>query len=109
MTHPDKRTDVRQHVTAEAVHSQVAGMLEGSLLQIEERASELVITNPGDREAGAVHVAYADAYVCWERVAWEYWGHLEGREPDHDAPSASVDAEKIISTLGGTRSGPGAA
>jgi hypothetical protein len=65
-------------------------------------------TKPGDPEAGAIHIAY-DGYVCWERLAWEYWGHLEGCEPDHDAPDASVGADKIISTLGGSRPGPGSA
>jgi hypothetical protein len=84
-------------------------MLADSPLWVEERANELVVTNPGDPEAGMVHVAYADGYVCWERVAWEYLGHLEGCEPDHDVPDARVDAGKIISTLSGSPSRPGAA
>ena len=108
MTHPDKPASVPR-LTAETVRVQVAAMLEGSPLQIEERASGLTITNPRDPEAGAVHVAYADGYVCWERVAWEYWGHLEGCEPDHDAPDVGVGPGKIISTLSGPPSGPEAA
>jgi hypothetical protein len=109
MTHPDQPTDVPPYLSAEIVRSRVASMLDGSPLQIEERANELAITDPADPEAGTIHVAYADGYVCWERVTWKYWGHLEGCEPDHDAPDTSVHVEKIISTLNRSPSGPEAA
>ena len=109
MTHPDKPAGAPPHLTAEAVRNQVAGMLGGSSLQIEEGPSELIITNPGDPEVGTIHIAYADGYVCWERMAWEYWGHLDGCQPDHDVPDTTVGAEKIISSLSGSMPGPGAA
>jgi hypothetical protein len=68
MTDPDKPAGVPPASTTEAIRSRVAGMLAGSQLRIEERATELVVTNPRDPEAGRIHVAYADGYVCWVQL-----------------------------------------
>lgn len=76
----------------------VARLLEGSPLHIQELAYELLVTNPDDPEKGQVHVAYADAYVSWERMTWDYWGTLEGfADEPFDVP---VTRRKIMETLG---------
>jgi hypothetical protein len=77
----------------------VSQLLDGSALQIEERASGLVITNPRRPEHGRVHVAYADGYVCRERVTWEYWGLLEGSENSTGEAEPVVGAATILGAL----------
>jgi hypothetical protein len=59
----------------------------------------LVITNPRCPEQGRVHVAYADGYVCRERVTWEYWGLLEGFENSAGDAEPVVGAAKILVAL----------
>jgi hypothetical protein len=69
-------------------------------LQVKERENELVITNPGDPDRGQIHVDYADGYVSWERVAWTYWGTLEGFE---DVGEGMISMDKIREALAPTR------
>jgi hypothetical protein len=77
----------------------VAALLADSGLQVRELAHELVITNPGDPDKGQVHVDF-DGYVSWERVAWTYWGTLEGFE---DMGEGMVSGDKILEVLAPTR------
>jgi hypothetical protein len=62
------------------VKQAVVGMLEGSGLEIRELDNGLVIFNPSDPERGQVHISYADGYVSWERVTWDYCGVRQGFE-----------------------------
>jgi hypothetical protein len=74
----------------------VTELLRGSGLQIKELTAGLVICNPRDPERGQVHVAYADGQVSWERVAWDFWGALEGLARSTDT---TVSATRIIHAL----------
>jgi hypothetical protein len=56
----------------------VTELVAGSGLHLDERANELVLSNPAAPERGQVHVAYDDGYVSCERVIWTYLGTLEG-------------------------------
>jgi hypothetical protein len=78
---------------------QLSRLLERCALQVEERASGLVITNRCRPEPGHVHVGYADFYVCWGRVTWEYCGRLEGFEPGVDEAEPMVGAAMILTAL----------
>jgi DNA-binding XRE family transcriptional regulator len=77
----------------------VLEVLDGCALQIDERASGLVLTNPRRPGQGQVHVAYADGSVCWERVAWEYWGRLEGFCRCAGEAEPTVGAARILGAL----------
>jgi DNA-binding XRE family transcriptional regulator len=74
-------------------------VLGGCALQVDERASGLVVTNPRRLERGQVHVAYADGSVCWERATWEYWGRLEGFGHSADESDPVVGAARILGAL----------
>lgn len=74
----------------------VAEMAAGSGLHVEERANELVITNPRDPEKGQVHVDLTDGYVSWEHVTWNYWGTLPGLP---DTGERVISADLILTTL----------
>jgi hypothetical protein len=41
-------------------------------------------------------VDYSDGYVSWERVAWTYWGTLEGFA---DVGEGMVSGDKILEVL----------
>jgi hypothetical protein len=71
----------------ERVRKLVAKLIDGTELHVAELANGLVITNPRDPEKGQVHVAFADGYVYWERVVWEYWGTVEGLEDTYSTQS----------------------
>jgi hypothetical protein len=71
----------------------------GCGLQIDERASGLVLTNPRRLELGRVHIGYADGSVCWERVTWEYWGRLEGLGNSAGETEPVVGAARILGAL----------
>jgi hypothetical protein len=76
----------------------VSELLSGSGLHVRELTSELVVTNPGDPERGQVHIAFADGYVCWERVIWEYWGELAEL---NDQAEKVISIERIVKALKG--------
>jgi hypothetical protein len=96
---PDHAGDAHVRRARALTRQRVSQLLDGCALQIEERASGLVITNPRRPEQGRVHVAYADGYVCRERVTWEYWGLLEGFENSADDPEPVVGAATILGAL----------
>jgi hypothetical protein len=97
MTHiPEDSQDVLYREARDRARQAVAELIKDSGLRVRELNYELIITNPKDPEKGQVHVAYADGYVSWERVAWDYWGQLERLE---DGAEGRVQAKKIISTL----------
>jgi len=89
-----------------ALRQRVVTLLAGSGLRIRELAHGLVIFNPRDRDSGQVHIAYADGYVSWSRMTWNYWGNLQGYEDETDGIGSGVAAEKILGTLGGKTGGP---
>jgi DNA-binding XRE family transcriptional regulator len=74
-------------------------VLDGCALQVEERASGLVVTNPRRLDQGQVHIAYADGAVCWERVTWEHWGRLEGFGNSANEAEPVIGAARILSVL----------
>jgi hypothetical protein len=96
---PDNAGDADVRRARALTRQRVSQVLEGCALKLEERTYELVITNPRRTEQGQVHVAYADGYVCWERVTWEYWGLLEGFGCRADEAEPVVGAAKILSAL----------
>jgi hypothetical protein len=96
---PDDAGDAHVRRARALTRQRVAQLLEGCALQIEERACGLVITNPRRPEQGQIHVAYADGYVCRERVSWEYWGVLEGLGNGADKDEPVVGAARILSAL----------
>ncbi|HEY2441493.1 MAG TPA: hypothetical protein VGI31_00010 [Streptosporangiaceae bacterium] len=100
MTSPGGPDGPRPAAAATTARRRVSGLLQGSGLQITERAHELVIANPLNPERGQIHVAYEDGYVCWERTAWSYWGHLQGYQDRHTDTAPPVTAAKIAETLG---------
>lgn len=103
-----EKDHAREQDQRERVKQLVAEMVEGTELHVQELASGLVITNPRDPERGRVHVAFADGYVCWERVEWSYWGTIEGfgdrhstrRYPWEEGTSeAVVIRERVVGVL----------
>jgi hypothetical protein len=78
VSEPVEEARPREQARPERVKQLVAKLVDGTDLHVQEMASELVITNPRDPERGQVHVAFADGYVCWEKVTWDYWGTIEG-------------------------------
>jgi hypothetical protein len=73
-----------------------ADLVAGHELRVQQLENELVITNPHDPDKGQIHVDYADAYVSWERVAWTYWGTLEGFA---DVGEGVISGDKILEVL----------
>lgn len=73
-----------------------AELVKDTGLCIREQTYELVITNPRNPDSGQIHLDYADGYVSWSRVVWDYWGQLESLG---DGTETAVGAEKIIETL----------
>jgi hypothetical protein len=49
--------------------------------------SVIAVVNP---ERGQVHIAFADGYVAWERVTWDYWGVLEGFSNGDDSTTTAA-------------------
>ena len=78
----------------------IAELVADHDLQVQELKNELVISNPRFPDRGQVHVDYADGYASWERVAWTYWGTLEGFE---DVGEGMVSGDKILEVLAPTR------
>jgi hypothetical protein len=95
-TASDGAAGTRPSLMASMVKRAVARMIECSPLEVRELDNGLVIFNPQDPDRGQVHIAYADGYVSWERVTWDYWGVLEGFE---EAGDATTTVAKIIDTL----------
>jgi hypothetical protein len=95
-TASDGASPTRPGLMRAMIKQAVASMLEGSSLEIRELDNGLVIINPTDPERGQVHISYTDGYVSWERVAWDYWGVLQGFE---EAGDAITTVGKIIETL----------
>lgn len=83
----------RRDETASRVWRLVTARLRGSGLAVRALAGGLAVSNPADRDAGRVHVAYADGYVCRERVVWDHWGYLAGV---CGGPTATCDAEPTV-------------
>jgi hypothetical protein len=83
----------------ERIKQAVAKLIEGTRLQVEEFANELVITNPDDPENGRLHVDFEHGYMSWERVVWEHFGtvaHELGEEG-----TKVVARETVAGLLGG--------
>jgi|ERR1700678_1481402 hypothetical protein len=78
-----EKNHAREQDQRERVKQLVAELVDGLGLQVQELANGLVITNPSAPERGQVHVAFADGYMCWERVTWDFWGTIEGFENGH--------------------------
>jgi hypothetical protein len=96
---PDHPGDAHARRARALTRQRVSQLLDGCALQIEERACGLVITNPRRPEQGQVHVAYADGYVCRERVRREYWGRLEGLGNSAGDAEPVADAGRILGAL----------
>src|SRR5580700_10571506 len=78
MSNRIEKDHAREQDQRERVKQLVAKLVDGTGLEVRELTNGLVITNPRYPERGQVHVAFADGYVCWERVAWDFWGTIEG-------------------------------
>ncbi|HEY1916131.1 MAG TPA: hypothetical protein VGH27_11220 [Streptosporangiaceae bacterium] len=89
------------HEDAEArAKSAIAELVTKLGLRVQELENELVITNPRDPDRGQIHIDYTDGYVSWERVAWTYWGTLEGFE---DVGEDMISVQKILEALSPVR------
>lgn len=91
----------------ERVRQLVAKLVDGTGLQVCELANGLAlrihVTRNGDKCMWP-----ADGYVCWEWVAWDFWGAIEGLEgmystrgrPWEENPGeAFVACERIVECL----------
>jgi hypothetical protein len=83
----------------------VRAMLDGSGLVVRALKSGLVITNPGDRDKGRIHIEFKTGHVTWERTVQEHWGLLQGYEDGNGDGESSVDVKKILSALGESKHG----
>jgi hypothetical protein len=104
-----KEDHAGEQAQRERVKQLVAELVADTELQVQELANGLVITNPRDPERGQVHVAFADGYVCWERVTWDFWGTIEGfgngrstrKYPwDEGMGETVVTRERVVGVLG---------
>jgi hypothetical protein len=107
-TKEDKEDHARGQDQRDRVKQLVAKLVGGTGFEVQELANGLVIRNPRDPERGQVHVAFADDYVCWERVVWDFCGTIEGfgsgsstrRYPwDEGIGEAVVTRERVIGVL----------
>ena len=78
----------------------VAAMVDGSGLKIRALKHDLVITNPDDPERGRIYVEYANGYVTWERMVYEYWGPLQGYTDEDNPTRAGIGSNRILEALG---------
>ena len=89
------------------LRQQVEALLRGSGLEIRERTSHLVISNPRDPDKGRIQISYTSGEVSWKHVTWEYLGPLRGHEPDDDPDrEPPVTAATIIAALTEPPPGP---
>ena len=78
----------------------VAAMVTGSGLRIRALKHDLVITNPDDPERGRIYVEYANGYVTWERMVYEYWGPLQGYTGADNPTGVGISTSRILEALG---------
>ena len=90
--------DGQERDKRERIKQAVAKLIEGTGLQVEELANELVITNPDDPEAGRLHVDFEHGFVSWERVVWDFWGTVA--EGLGEEGTKVVTRELIVALLG---------
>jgi hypothetical protein len=79
----------------------VRTLLKGTGLEIRELANELVISRPGHPESGRIYITYATGDVSHRRTIWDYLGCLNGYGSTDPDAEARVNADAIISALGG--------
>jgi hypothetical protein len=96
---------LEQMMDRNAMLRMVRAMLDGSGLVVRALRSGLVITNPHDRDKGRIYIEFKTGHVTWERAVQEHWGLLQGYEDDNSVGESSVDAQKILSTLCGSKRG----
>jgi hypothetical protein len=106
MTHaPDEMTSVQNVRARGALRRIVDDLLRGSGLEIRELAHHLVISNPTeprDPDKGRIYINYTTGEVSHRLTTWNYFGPLQGYEPNDDPDrEPAVDATKIIATLTG--------
>jgi hypothetical protein len=79
---------------------EVRAALSGSRLDIRDRTSALVISNPGHPDNGRIYITYTTAEVSLSRPVWRYLGHLQEHDRDHDPEAEpTVNAAAIIAAL----------
>jgi hypothetical protein len=108
MTQPDRDSSTIQALRARnTLVRDIKTGLKGSGLDIRERDTRLVITDPGHPEHGRIHVTYATGDVTHQRTTWEYLGQIDGHSPDPTDPDAEppVTPHKIIKMLTGPTPG----
>ena len=80
----------------------VGELLRGTVLEIRELTHHLVISNPRDPDKGRIYIAYTTGEVSHRLITWDYFGPLQGYEPNDDPDrEPAVNAAKIIATLTG--------
>lgn len=79
---------------------QVRAALSGARLDIRDRTSALVISNPGHPDNGRIYITYTTAEVSLSRPVWRYLGRLQEHDRDHDPEAEpTVTAAAIIAAL----------
>jgi hypothetical protein len=110
-TNPQPDPDVLRTIRARnRLIDHIRASLKGAGLDIRERTSALVISNPGYPDNGRVYIPYASADVSLRRPVWHYLGRFHGHQRD-DHPDADpiVDAATIITVLTSPSDTPAAA
>jgi hypothetical protein len=100
MTQPDHDSTTIQAFRARNTLIQaIKTGLKGSGLDIRERDTRLVITDPGHPEHGRIHITYATGDVTHQRTIWQYLGQIDGHTPTDPDAEPTITPDKIITTL----------